>query len=78
MKANYLIHDRDQKYGKQFASVARSTGIEELKTPYQAPKAHAACERWIGSMKRECPDYRLILHRNHLSRVVKEYVAYLN
>ena len=41
----YLIHDRDKKYGKQFTSVARSTGIEELKTPYQAPKANAVCER---------------------------------
>ena len=41
----YLIHDRDKKYGKQFTSVARSTGIEELGTPYRAPKANAICER---------------------------------
>jgi len=30
------IHNRDNKVGKQFTSVARSTGIEELKTPYNS------------------------------------------
>ena len=54
----YLIHDRDNKYGKQFTSVARGTGIEQLKTPYQAPKANAICERCMGSIRRECLDYR--------------------
>ena len=78
MKAKYLLHDRDKKYGKQFASVARGTGIGELKTPYQAPKANAVCERYIGSMKRECLDYTLIFHRNHLSLVAKEYADYDN
>ncbi len=72
----YLIRDRDKKYGQQFTSVARSTGIEELKTPYRTPKA--VCERYIGSMKRECLDHTLIFHRNHLSRIVKEYVDYYN
>jgi transposase InsO family protein len=74
----YLIHDRDKKYGKQFASVAGGTGIEELQTPYRAPKANAICERCIGSIRRECLDYTLALHRNHLSRVAKEYADYFN
>jgi putative transposase len=74
----YLIRDRDKKYGPEFASVARSTGIQELKTPYQAPKANAVCERWIGNIRRECLDHSIILHRNHLSRVVKAYVDYYN
>jgi transposase InsO family protein len=74
----YLIHDRDNKYGKQFSSVARGTGIEELKTPYQAPKANAVCERCIGSIRRECLDYTLVLHQKHLNRVVREYADYFN
>ncbi len=74
----YLIHDRDRKYGQQFTSVARNTDIEELKTPYQAPKANAVCERCIGSIRRECLDYTLIFHRNHLCLVVKEYADYYN
>jgi transposase InsO family protein len=74
----YLIRDNDSKYGEQFASVAKSTGIEELKTPFHAPKANAFCERCIGSLKRECLDHLLIFHRNQLRRVVTEYADYHN
>jgi len=74
----HLIHDRDYKYGKHFASIDRGTGIEELKTHYQAPKANAICERCIGSIRRECLDFTLVLYEKHLNRVVKEYADYFN
>jgi hypothetical protein len=35
--ARYLIRDRDKKYGRRFAAVARSASSKELKTPIQAP-----------------------------------------
>ena len=69
----YPVHDRDKKYGTRFTSVARGTGIEELKTPYRAPKANAVWERCVGSIRRECFDHTLFLHRNHLSRVVNDF-----
>jgi transposase InsO family protein len=75
-RPKYLIHDRDTKYGAHFTSVA--AGIQELRTPHRAPRANAVCERWIGSLRRECLDHTLIFHRNHLHRVVKEYVDYYN
>lgn len=74
----YLIRDRDKKYGGLFSALARSTAIKELKTPIQAPRANAVCERFIGSLKRECLDHRLILNRRQLKRTVKEYVAFYN
>ena len=74
----FLIRDRDNKYGQQFRSVARSTGIQELKTPFRAPRANAICERCIGSLKRECLGQMLIIRRNQLSRIVKEYTDYYN
>ncbi len=74
----YLIRDRDSKYGSVFSSTAANRGIQELKTPYRAPKANAVCERIMGSLKRECFYHMLILHRGHLKRVVKEYVNYHN
>jgi len=57
----YLIRDNDRKYGRLFARVASGTGIDVLKTPYGAPKANAICERFLGSVRRECLDYFLIL-----------------
>ncbi len=74
----FLIHDNDAKFGPQFAHVAATTGIEALHTPDHAPRANALCERFLGSVRRECLDHLLILHERHLSRVLKEYVAYVN
>jgi putative transposase len=74
----YLIRDNDNKYGASFAEVAAGTGIEVLRTPYGAPKANAICERFLGSVHRECLDYFLILSERHLHRVMKGYQEYFN
>lgn len=74
----FLIQDNDSKYGEKFTRVAVSTGIEVLRTPYRAPKANAFCERFLGSVRRECLDHILILSEAHLHGVIKEYVQYYN
>ncbi len=74
----YLIRDNDAKYGSHFDTVAVGMGIEVLRTPIQAPRANAICERLMGSVRRECLDHILILSEAHLYRVLKEYVAYFN
>lgn len=51
MGPRFLIRDRDSMYSQQFRSVARSSGIQELKIPFRAPRANAICERCIGSLK---------------------------
>jgi putative transposase len=73
-----LIRDNDRKYGRLFTRVASGTGIEVLQTPIRAPKANAICERFIGSLKRECLDHMLILHANQLHHIVRSYVKYYN
>lgn len=75
---HYLIRDNDSKYGTRFAAVAHSTGIQILKTPFHAPRANAFCERFIGSVRRECLDHLLILSEAHLRRMMRAYVDYFN
>jgi putative transposase len=77
-KPRFLIRDNDSKFGPSFERVAKTTGIEVLKTPYRAPKANAICERFLGSLRRECLDHFLILSERHLHRLVKEYMVYFN
>jgi putative transposase len=36
------------------------------------------CERFLGSVRHECLDHILVLGEGHLSRVLREYVAYFN
>ncbi len=74
----YLVRDNDNKYGASFARVASGTGIEVLRTPYGAPKANAFCERFLGSLQRECLDHFLILSERHLHREMKEYQEYFS
>jgi putative transposase len=74
----FLIRDNDNKFGASFTRVAMGSGIEELRTPYKAPKANAVCERFLGSVRRECLDHILILSETYLHGVVREYVYYFN
>jgi putative transposase len=74
----YLIRDNDAKFGVHFATVAEGAGIEVLKTPFHAPRANAYCERFLGSVRRECLDHVLVFGARHLHRVIGEYVQYFN
>ncbi|MEO8391836.1 MAG: integrase core domain-containing protein [Chloroflexota bacterium] len=74
----FLIRDNDKKYGQCFTRAAQGRGIAVVRTPVQAPKANAICERFIGSVRRECLDHLLIMSERQLYRVISEYVAYFN
>ena len=75
-RPRFLIRDNDRKFGTEFARAAR--GIDVLRTPIRAPKANAVCERFLGSVRRECLDQVLILNERQLHRILKEYVHYFN
>ena len=77
-KAKYLICDNDSKYGPLFDAAAQTCGLAVIHTPYEAPKANAICERWVGSLRRECLDHVLVFGERHLVRVLKEYSGYFD
>jgi transposase InsO family protein len=74
----FLIRDNDNKFGHAFDRVAEGTGIEVLTTPFQAPKANAICERFLGSIRRESLDFFLILNERHLRGIIRQYQDYFN
>jgi putative transposase len=74
----YLIRDNDRKFGSSCARVATTSGITVLRTPYRAPQANAVCERFLGSVRRECLDHFLIFHEKQLSRLLMAYAVYFN
>jgi len=77
-RPRYLLRDNDSKFGPSFAHVATTSSINVLRTPYQAPRANAVCERFLGSVRRECLDHFLILHEKQLHRLLNAYVVYFN
>ena len=78
MAPRTLIRDRDHKFGAAFDALARATGIRILRTAVRAPNMNAICERFLGSLRRECLDHILALDDRHFHRVVAEYVRYHN
>jgi putative transposase len=74
----FLIRDRDDKFGAAFDALARATGIRVLRTAVRAPNMNAICERFLGSLRRECLDHILVLDDRHFHRVVTDYVRYHN
>jgi putative transposase len=72
----FLIRDRDAKYVASFDEVFRSEGIEIIRTPIRAPRANAHAERFVGTLRRECLDWLLIVNRRQLEHLLRIYVEH--
>jgi putative transposase len=78
IKLNVVIHDRDKKFARRADNVFASEGARVILTPLMAPRANAHCERWIGSCRRECLDWMLIISERHLQAVLDSYRQHYN
>ena len=78
IKLSLLIHDHDRKFPGNFDRIFESEGGRVVLTPLMAPRANAHAERWIGSCRRECLDWMLIVSESHLRRVLREYCEHYN
>ncbi len=72
----YLLRDRDSIYGAVFKQEARNLDIEEVVTAYRSPWQNPFVERLIGSIRRECTDYIVVLNEVSLRRTLKSYFLY--
>jgi transposase InsO family protein len=74
----FLIHDRDSIYSSAVDGAVAAMGLRVLKTPARCPQANAFCERLIGTLRRECLDWLILLNERHLRSVLREWVAHYN
>ena len=74
----FLIHDRDSIFSTEVDEELQAFGLKVLRTPVQAPKANAYCERLVGTIRRECLDYVIPLSEKHLRTILREWVAHYN
>jgi putative transposase len=68
----FLIHDRDSIYASAVDDAVTAMGLTVLRTPVRCPQANAFCERLIGTIRRECLDWLIVLNERHLRVVFKE------
>src|SRR5262245_18683731 len=72
----YLLRDRDQIYGAEFRLRVQGMQIEEVITAPRSPFQNPYAERVIGSIRRECLDYLIIIGEDHLRRALRGYFDY--
>ncbi len=69
----FIIRDNDNKFGAEFDRIAKGAGIDILRTAIQAPLMNSICERFLGSVRRECLDHVIILGQRHMKHVLEQY-----
>ena len=78
-RPRFLIRDNDAQVRAGLRARRRGERHHgRCARPIRAPRANAICERFLGSVRRECLDHVLVLGERHLRRVLREYVAYFN
>ncbi len=62
----FLICDGDARFRYRFKLVLEATGMEIIKTPFQAPNANAHAERFVRSVRQECLHRLIVFGEGHL------------
>lgn len=78
IKARFFLRDNDMLYPDDMDMILESSGVDTIKTPFQAPNANAHAERYVLSCKKECLNHLLIFGLNRLQHVVDCYSSYYN
>jgi len=73
---NFLIFDRDAKYGLEVLAAIRFMKITRIQTSFRSPWQNGVAERWVGSCRRELLDHVIALNERHLKRLLSDYVRY--
>ena len=74
----FMIRDRDRSYSTVVTRRLRAMGIRDKPTAPASPWQNGFTERLIGSIRRECLDHIIVLGKEHLRRILKNYADYYN
>ena len=72
----YLLHDRDQKFCRQFRETLAAGGVKCTPIPARSPNLNAHAERWVRSVKEECLSKLILCGETALQRAVSEYLQH--
>jgi putative transposase len=70
----YLLHDRDQKFCREFRETLAAGGVKCRRLPARSPNLNAHAERWVRSVKGECLSKLIMFGEASLRRAVTEFI----
>ena len=74
----FVIHDRDSIFSQELDKGVTAMGVRVVRTPVRAPQANSICERFGGTLRRECLDFLIPLNERHLKLTLKSWVRHFN
>jgi transposase InsO family protein len=74
----YLIHDRDGKYGPAFRQLIDAAGVTRVPLPPRSPNLNAYAERWVRSVKEECLSRLILYGEASLRHALTQYVEHFH
>lgn len=78
IEPRFFLRDNDMLYPEGMDAILKSSRVDTVRTPFQAPNANAYAERYVLSCKKECLNHLLIFGLNRLQHVVDCYTSYFN
>jgi len=78
IEPRFFLRDNDMLYPDEMDMILKASGVDTVKTPFQAPNANAHSERYVLSCKKECLNHLLIFGLNRLQHVVDCYSLFFN
>jgi len=74
LQPRYLFRDNDGIHGDGVKAFLDRCEIEEARTAYRCPWQNPYAERFIGTLRRELLNQVIVLGRQHLNRLLKEFI----
>src|SRR5262249_22855666 len=72
----YLIHDRDPLFTKEFREALSGADVKAVRLPPCSPNLNAHAERFVRTIKESCLNRMIFFGESELRRAIHEFVAH--
>ena len=74
----FLMHDNDTKFTKEFAAKLKGRGVRTNSLPKASPNLNGRCERFIGTIKWECLSRLIVFGKRQLDDLTSQFTTNFN
>jgi putative transposase len=72
----YIIHDADTKFTRDFRELLKQNGIKAVRIGPRSPNMNAIAERFVKTVKEECLSHFITFSEGHLRHLLMTFLNY--